>query len=105
MRRRRRRSTWRRWRPPWRRTLRKNKTHVDPVQTAATAEELELLDHIGEGCSLRSKWGLRLSRAKDGGKAQGYIGTTAEKAKFRSDWCRAKLEEAVRKREKKESLP
>ena len=51
---------------------------------------------IQEGVSLRSKWGLRFSRAADGAKDPGYKGTQHEKAAFRKAWCNAKMAELRR---------
>ena len=50
------------------------------------------------GLDLRSKWGLRYSRASDGGKSSEYKGNRLDKKKFREDWVKAQLSKVMQER-------
>jgi hypothetical protein len=65
-------------------------------------KELKTLMEAG-GLDLRSKWGLRFSRAADGAKSPEYQGSRDDRAQFRADWVKAQFAKKQEIREKQTS--
>ena len=54
-------------------------------------------------CDLRSKWGLRFARSKDGGKSSDYSGSQVEKLQLREQWAKAEMTKIRDSRERKDT--
>ena len=72
-----------------------------------TEEAMELERMMQSGVfNLRCRWGLRFSRAIDGGLSKEYKAaqTRSEKAAFKQDWAKAQFERITVRREKSQSF-
>ena len=65
-------------------------------------KELKTIMEAG-GLDLRSKWGLRFSRAADGAKSPEYKGSRDDRAQFRADWVKVQFAKKQEIREKQTS--
>ena len=72
-----------------------DKTQSSP-KVKSTPELREAEQCLEAGVDLRSKWGVRFSRAADGANNPGYRGTRSERLAFRSAWMSAKISEIRR---------
>ena len=79
------------------------KSQEQAKDDATEAEkELKTIMEAG-GLDLRSKWGLRFSRAADGAKSPEYKGSRDDRAQFRADWVKVQFAKKQEIREKQTS--
>ena len=76
------------------------------AEIESTPEERELEDAMEEGIDLRSKWGVRFSRDKEGGKHPTYtnLASRAAKAQFRKDWAKSNWQQIRKMRERRDEF-